>query len=102
VDVDGLAVGLLDLDLVGAFLVADLGLGDAAAAGALERRRLGLVERRAGDRLLVLALAAGRAGERRSPDGERRDGGACDQDSLQRCTCPRIRRVTRAVSPATP
>ena len=38
VDVDLAAVGARDLDLVRAFLVADFGLGDLAAAGVRERR----------------------------------------------------------------
>ena len=53
VDVDLAAVGARDLDLVGAFLVAGLGLGDLAVAGVCERR---------GARPLECLAAYGRVG----------------------------------------
>jgi hypothetical protein len=50
-DVDLAAVVADDLDLVVALFVADLGPGDSAATGGIERRGLCLLERPAVDRL---------------------------------------------------
>ena len=69
-DVDLAAVGLGDLDLVIALLVANLGLGDGAAAGRPERDRARFLERFAGDRLGVLAAGcAGDPGAANDPNG---------------------------------
>ena len=84
VDVDLAAVGTRDLDLVGALLVADLGLGHSSAAGLLERDRLGPVQRRPGDRRVarVVVAAAGGAGDRRSADADGDDRCGGDRDGL--------------------
>ena len=58
VDVDLAAVGARDLDLEGAFLVADLGLGDLAAAGVCERRGARLLEPLAADRPVGCVVVA--------------------------------------------
>src|SRR3954453_10995707 len=57
-DVDLGAVGLGDLDLVVALLVAGLGLGDLAAAGRLQCRVARALEGVAGDRPVGAAVLA--------------------------------------------
>src|SRR5687767_5677415 len=80
-DIDLAAVVEGHLYLVEALLVAGLGLGDGALAGVLERRRLGLVEGRAGDRLLgsLVVVAADGA-------GRGRDAGATGRQRGDRCS----------------
>src|SRR5690349_14251103 len=91
-DVDLAAVGLGDLDLVVAVLVALLGLGDLAAAGGLQRRRARAVQGGARDGLIVAvvaavagvgAAAAGRTGHRRAAGRQRRDDAGHDQHTLE-------------------
>src|SRR3954453_20135495 len=84
VDVDLTAVGLHDLDLVGALLVTRLGLGDLAAAGRLQRGVARAVERRAGDGLVRrVVVAAGRPGDRGAARGQHGDHARGDQDALE-------------------
>ena len=74
-----------DLDLVVALLVADLGLGDLAAAGVLERRGACPVEGVAADRRLGVVAAGwrrrGRCHPRRSPRPPRRRSGTWNVSS---------------------
>ena len=60
VHVDLAAVRAGDLDLVESFFVADLGLGDLTAADVGEGSLAGLLQRRAGDRLLGGVVVATR------------------------------------------
>jgi hypothetical protein len=77
--VDLAAVVEGDLYLVVALLVADLGLGDLAAARVGERRSAGLVERAAADRCLrvvSVGLVLGRLGGLRVRTRRRMNAGA--------------------------
>ena len=80
VHVDLAAVRAGDLNLVVAFFVADLGLGDLAAADVGEGGLAGPLQRRAGDRLLGGVVVATRPlvlsllGDNGRADAQRQDG----------------------------
>src|SRR5687768_11116023 len=78
--VDLLATVERDLDLVVAVLVADLGLGDLAAARVRQRRGGGLGERVAGDRLLAFVVVHRAGGDGRADRGSGNQSDAGDGD----------------------